>query len=138
MLRTDHERPKDAFVARRLLREICASLDLAQPLERVRFHEVGDLASAFPVSDFAAAAIGAPGLAASQLIRALFGDSPAVSVDRRLASAWFGLSIHPIGWSAPPPWDPIAGDYETRDGWIRLHTNAPHHREAALRVLGCG
>jgi hypothetical protein len=137
MSRADHERPKDASVARHLLMEICAGLDLAQPLERVRFHEVGDLASAFPVSDFAAAAIGAAGLAASQLIHALFGGSPAVSVDRRLASAWFGLSIHPIGWSAPPPWDPIAGNYEARDGWIRLHTNAPHHREAALRVLGC-
>jgi hypothetical protein len=30
-----------------------------------------------------------------------------------------------------------AGDYRAGDGWIRLHTNAPHHREAALRVLGC-
>ena len=35
----------------------------------------------------------------------------------------------------PPPWDPIAGDYQAADGWIRLHTNAPHHREAALAVL---
>lgn len=35
----------------------------------------------------------------------------------------------------PAPWDPIAGDYRTVDGWIRLHTNAPHHREAALAVL---
>ncbi len=33
-------------------------------------------------------------------------------------------------------WDEFAGDYQTRDGWIRLHTNAPHHREAALGVLG--
>jgi hypothetical protein len=32
-------------------------------------------------------------------------------------------------------WDPIAGDYRTRNGWIRLHTNAPHHRAAALAVL---
>jgi crotonobetainyl-CoA:carnitine CoA-transferase CaiB-like acyl-CoA transferase len=36
----------------------------------------------------------------------------------------------------PPLWDPVAGDYATRDGWIRLHTNAPHHRAAAERVLG--
>jgi crotonobetainyl-CoA:carnitine CoA-transferase CaiB-like acyl-CoA transferase len=36
----------------------------------------------------------------------------------------------------PPPWDPIAGDYPAADGWIRLHTNAPHHRKAALAVLG--
>ena len=49
---------------------------------------------------------------------------------------WFSMSIRPIGWSLPAPWDPIAGDYATRDGWIRLHTNAPHHRAAAERVLG--
>ena len=35
----------------------------------------------------------------------------------------------------PPTWDPLAGDYATVDGWIRLHTNAPHHREAALAVV---
>ena len=35
----------------------------------------------------------------------------------------------------PAPWDPASGDYATADGWIRLHTNAPHHREAALRIL---
>jgi len=28
------------------------------------------------------------------------------------------------------------GAYATADGWIRLHTNAPHHRAAALAVLG--
>jgi hypothetical protein len=40
------------------------------------------------------------------------------------------------GWTLPPVWDPIAGDYATRDGWIRLHTNYAYHRAAALRVLG--
>lgn len=33
-------------------------------------------------------------------------------------------------------WDAIAGDYRCADGWIRLHTNAAHHRAAALKVLG--
>ncbi|EQD38954.1 CoA transferase, CAIB/BAIF family protein, partial [mine drainage metagenome] len=47
-----------------------------------------------------------------------------------------GWSIEHIGWKPPAPWDPIAGDYPARDGWIRLHTNAPHHRAAAERVLG--
>ena len=37
----------------------------------------------------------------------------------------------------PSLWDAIAGDYQTADGWIRLHTNLPHHRAAALRALGC-
>ncbi|MBX9720412.1 MAG: CoA transferase, partial [Candidatus Obscuribacterales bacterium] len=36
----------------------------------------------------------------------------------------------------PAPWDPIAGDYRSNDGWIRLHTNAPHHRKAAEKILG--
>ena len=36
----------------------------------------------------------------------------------------------------PNPWDAIAGDYPTADGWIKLHTNAPHHRQAALKALG--
>jgi len=35
----------------------------------------------------------------------------------------------------PPAWDAVAGDYATKDGWIRLHTNAPHHRKIALSVL---
>jgi len=49
---------------------------------------------------------------------------------------WFGFSLRPDGWKLPAPWDPIAGDYPTRDGWVRLHTNAPHHRDVALAVLG--
>ncbi len=61
---------------------------------------------------------------------------PEVRVDRRLASLWFATSLKPDGWTVPPAWDPIAGDYRGRDGWIRLHTNAPHHRRAALAVLG--
>jgi hypothetical protein len=54
-----------------------------------------------------------------------------------MASLWFGLSIKPIGWTLSSPWDPIAGDYRAVDGWIRLHTNAPRHRAAALYVLNC-
>src|SRR5205807_1098045 len=63
------------------------------------------------------------------------GRSHQVTVDRRLASLWYGWSIQPVGWALPAPRDPIAGDYEAADGWIRLHTNAPHHRAAALAVL---
>ena len=91
----------------------------------------GDLPSAFPVTEFAVATVGAAGLAVADLV----GVSEA-TVDRRLASMWFGMSLRPDGWAPPPPWDPIAGDYRTADGWIRLHTNASAHRAAALRVLG--
>lgn len=95
------------------------------------------LASEFPVTDFAVAAIGAAGMALAELIKVQFGHKPQVEVDRKLASLWFSWSIRPIGWQMPALWDSIAGDYKTQDGWIRLHTNAPHHKAAALKVLQC-
>ncbi|MCL6284888.1 CoA transferase [Ruegeria sp. 2012CJ41-6] len=94
--------------------------------------------SCFAVSELAVLSMGAVGLAVADLIAVLgLGPRPAVTVDRRLASIWFQGSIQPQGWSIPPLWDPVAGDYQTQDGWIRLHTNASHHRAAALMVLGC-
>jgi len=92
----------------------------------------GDLPSVYAVSELAAASVGAAGAALSNLLPL----RPHVTVDRRLASLWFQLSIRPQGWELPPVWDPVAGDYRAADGWIRLHTNAPHHRRAAERVLG--
>jgi hypothetical protein len=104
-------------------------------LPSVSFTEDGDLPSAFAVSDLAAGAIGAAGLAIADLLDTRGSERLPIHVDRRLASFWFGTTIRPSGWSLPPPWDPIAGDYAAADGWIRLHTNAPHHRDAALAVL---
>lgn len=100
--------------------------------DSLRLTSSGGLPSAFPVSELATTSISTAALAAARL-----AGGRAVTVDRRLASAWFASSIAPEGWSVPPAWDPIAGDYETSDGWIRLHTNAEHHRAAALGVLGC-
>lgn len=96
----------------------------------------GSFASVFAVTDFAAASTASAALALADLVRELGGPMPDVHVDRRLASFWFSKSIRPIGWNLPPQWDSVAGDYKGRDGWIRLHTNAPHHRAAALKVLG--
>jgi hypothetical protein len=92
----------------------------------------GSLPSAFAVTDLAVASIAAAGREVAALI-----GSDRVTVDRTLASMWFQTSIRPIGWELPPVWDAVAGDYETADGWIRLHTNAAHHRAAAMAVLGC-
>ncbi len=124
--------PAKAFLA-----DIWTSLggDPALP-PGVTFTEEGDLPSAFAVSDLAAASTAAAGLAIAALIAARHGGAPPpVQVDRRRASFWFDTTLRPLGWQVPPPWDPIAGDYQAADGWIRLHTNAPHHREAALAVL---
>ena len=96
----------------------------------------GALPSAFDVTGLAAASMAAAGNAVARLCGRLGAGTPPVAVDRALASAWFGLSFTPTGWELPPVWDSIAGDYPCADGWIRLHTNAPHHRAAALAVLG--
>ncbi|WP_157112457.1 CoA transferase [Pandoraea faecigallinarum] len=104
----------------------------------------GALPCTFPYTDFATAAIATASLAVAGFATGATGDygldgrlaAAQVNVDRRLASFWFQTSLRAQGWSAPPMWDPIAGDYAAADGWIRLHTNAPHHRDAALAVLG--
>ncbi|MBE9635812.1 CoA transferase [Salipiger mangrovisoli] len=91
-----------------------------------------ELPSCFRVTELAAAATKAAALEMGALLGAR-----QLRVDRRLAALWFDRTLRPQGWELPSAWDPIAGDYATADGWIRLHTNAPHHRAAALSVLGC-
>ncbi|WP_218711738.1 CoA transferase [Arthrobacter sp. BF1] len=98
----------------------------------------GALASAFDVTGFAVTAMAEAGQAVADLTQRFGAAPPDVCVDRGLASLWFGMSFTPVGWTLPPVWDAIAGDYRCADGWIRLHTNAPHHKAAALKVLGLG
>ncbi|WP_433769253.1 CoA transferase [Pseudomonas putida] len=117
-----------------LLTSIQAALGLSPT--PIPFTSSGALPSAFAVTDLACASIAAAGQATSELLHQQTGRLPGLEVDRRLASFWFSSSIRPLGWSIPPLWDPVAGDYAAKDGWIRLHTNAPHHRAAAESVLG--
>ncbi len=106
-------------------------LDLADDIKVVQRGN-GELYACFRVSDMAEAAV----TAATRELAALLGARD-ISIDRRLCLLWFGMTLRPSGWSLPSAWDPLAGDYRAADGWIRLHTNANHHREAALRVLNC-
>lgn len=89
------------------------------------------LGGAYPVSRFAAAAVGAAVLAVADLT----GGSLQRSISVPLVDAWFRAAVR-LRAPQPNPWDPIAGDYRAADGWVRLHTNAPAHRAAALAVLG--
>ena len=95
------------------------------------------LSSCFAVSELLSASVAAVGSAASLLVEAagLAPSPPPVRVHQRLVSLWSGRSIHPVDWEMPPVWDAVAGDYRTRNGWIKLHTNLAHHRRAALSVL---
>jgi hypothetical protein len=97
------------------------------------------LPSAFAVGDAAAAQVAAATLAVAE-VQAARAGSPVrrVLVDGPHVVTAFRSEryLRAVDWTPPPLWDPIAGDYETRNGgWIRLHTNYPHHRDAALRVL---
>ncbi len=105
-------------------------------LRRLRFTGAGSLPSVFPVTELAAASTAVAALAIADLKQTHGEATVPVSVDRRLAGWWFKPTVQPIGWTMPELWDAIAGDYQCRDGWIRLHTNAPKHRAAAQRVLG--
>ncbi len=96
------------------------------------------LPSVFDVTGLAVAAVGVACLAAAELLGERSGGAiPSVEVDSRSACAAFVCErlFSPHGWELPALWDPIAGDYETADGWIRLHTNYAAHRSATLRAL---
>lgn len=134
----------DADHAWRLARALWHDLDGDEAaLERVRIDgPAGVLPSIFDVTGFAAATVSCAAVAVAELAAARAGrDRPdrAVRVDRLAASASFKFEtlVRAIGWTIPPIWDPVAGDYRASDGWIRLHTNYRHHLDAALRVLGC-
>lgn len=123
-------------------RDLLAGLwrDLGGPesaLRQVDFVGRGSLRSVFAVSSLAAASVATAGLAAAALTETAARSGRSVVVDRRLSSMWFAMASRPQGWAAPPLWGAIAGDYRGADGWIRLHTNAPHHSAIAARALDC-
>lgn len=93
----------------------------------------------FDVTGLAVGAVSTATLAAARLLAARGGSdrTPIVQVDSREAAAAFRAEslFTPIGWERPPLWDPIAGNYQTADGWIRLHTNYANHRAAVETLL---
>ena len=91
------------------------------------------LGGSYPVSQFAAASVGATALALADLV----GTHAQAEVSTPLVDGWFTAAVRPRVAIAGP-WDSLAGDYVANDGWIRLHTNARAHRAAALSVLGLG
>ncbi|CAM3740714.1 CoA transferase [Phaeobacter inhibens] len=95
--------------------------------------------SCYAVAELANRSLAAVGVALAELMKAtnLSAQALPITLDQRRAALWFRYSFRPQGWEMPNLWDPLAGDYRTEDGWIRLHTNLPHHRAAALNVLGC-
>ena len=97
------------------------------------------LRSSFRVDAAAQASIAASGLAAAALHAARGAAMQGLAVDMRHAAVEFRSERHLRlnGGEARESWDSIAGLYPTADGFVRLHTNFPHHRAGILALLAC-
>ncbi|MEW9534534.1 CoA transferase [Microbispora sp. NPDC049125] len=105
------------------------------------------LRSGFRIGTAAAASVGAATAAVAALAHRHRRDparrtsasepSPYVTVDVRHAAIAFQSERHfRIDGRPMELWAELSGDYRTRDGWVRIHCNFDHHRDAALRGLG--
>ncbi|MCA6117659.1 CoA transferase [Bradyrhizobium sp. WSM 1738] len=97
------------------------------------------LPSSFRVAAAAQISVATSALAAAAIWKMRSGEAQEVTVDMRHAVVECRSEryLRVDGKPPPPAWDAIAGTYKTRDGFVRLHTNFPHHRDAVCRVLNC-
>jgi len=113
----------------------------AEALERVSLTGRDPaLPSSFHVGQMAQVSVAAAGLAAAELHHRRSGTAQRVTVDCRNAALEFRSERYCRVNGAEPPeeWDKIAGAYRCGDGgWVRLHSNFPHHRDGVLKLLNC-
>jgi crotonobetainyl-CoA:carnitine CoA-transferase CaiB-like acyl-CoA transferase len=97
------------------------------------------LPTSYRVGAAAGGALAAVGVAAADLWEIRTGRRQRVAVDLRAAAAALRSERYVrLDGKAAERFDPVSGYYRTRDDrWLQLHCNFPHHREGALRVLGC-
>ena len=94
----------------------------------------------FKIGTAASAVIGASALAAAEIWRARTGRAQSVSVDLRAAVAAFRSEryLRAVEQKDIHRRDPVFGFYQAGDGrWIQIHSNMPHHRDGAVKLLGC-
>lgn len=53
-----------------------------------------------------------------------------------IAASFDALGHLRVDGRAPEAWAPLSGFFPTADGWVRLHANYPHHRDALVTALG--
>ncbi|MEU7916582.1 CoA transferase [Microbispora bryophytorum] len=136
----------------KLIRQLGAGAGVTLPEVRV-IGEDPVLPSVFALGTMAAASAGALAAAvAAYAARAgqsgeegpgggphTHGDlgAPDVTIDVRHAAVAFQSERHfRADGKAMDVWAALSGDYRASDGWIRLHCNFDHHRDAAVRALG--
>ncbi|NUR61944.1 MAG: carnitine dehydratase [Catenulispora sp.] len=97
------------------------------------------LPSIFRVADFATWTVAAAHTQAAAFLTARngAGTTPQVSITPREAAIAFRSERY-LRLNGEPTfdWAPLSGDYQTTDGWIRLHCNFDHHAAIACQVLG--
>lgn len=103
-------------------------------------HLPGDdpLPSSFLLGAASQATIGCAALAAAQLL-ALRTEQEMVDVTvpaRDAVAEFRSEHVATLDGGGEFEWDALAGQYRTRDGWIRPHTNWRHHKEGFLDLLG--
>lgn len=99
------------------------------------------LKTPYRVGTAGAAALAATGIAATELWKLRGGRDQRVAVDLGAAAASLKSTAYLKIDGRPPKalWDPFSLFYPVKEGrWVRFHTNYPHHRAAALSVLGVG
>ena len=125
-------------VEQQVLDAIHDALEVPAPRAVLLAGDTGTWRGPFAVDALASATVAAASAAAASLLAARRGQRPEpVHVQRQHAALAYlteGLT-EAQGWQLPSPWDPIAGDYRARTAWLRLHTNYPWHRKAALQAL---
>lgn len=108
--------------------------------DRLSITGSGDPIFATPwrIGQAGSAALGAVGLAVSDLWRLRTGAVQSVTVDTHAAAASLRSNTYVLrNGEKPVSWDPLTGHYPTRDGrHMFIHTNHPHHRAGALRIAG--
>ena len=99
------------------------------------------LPSSFAVADAIQASMAAAAGAAAELWHLRHGRRQQVQVPREHA-VLESCAHFTLDGRAPQVWDKLSGLYRCGDavgapGWVRLHANFAHHRDGALRLLGC-
>jgi hypothetical protein len=99
------------------------------------------LPSSFDVTTAAQASLAASALAAAEIWAARTGGRQRVRVEAGHA-VLESCGHFALDGIAPQVWDKLSGLYACGGavgaaGWVRIHANFAHHRDGALRLLGC-
>lgn len=107
-------------------------------LHLVRAHGSSGLPSRFDVGALALGAVGAQRLAAQELLAASHRPVERVVLDAAHIGVAFRSErfLRVDGRPSPAGFAPLSRFLRTQDGWVRLHTNYPHHHRAVIRAVG--